>query len=487
MQIAYKETKNNSKTFIVDSVYYHSSYSPEKEAERFVSSINFSTPPQNLYVIESGLDYSYTFLKTKFPDTQIYNVSILNELDNAKTNSINYKNLSVHFENQESESILNSQIICWPTAEKLFQNEISCIFSAYKQAFEFAKTVLITKQFFEKKWFKNSIHFIKNVKQITSFDSINENILVVASGPSLRQNLKIIKENQNKFIIFALSSAINPLIKNGIIPDLCLSTDGGFWATKHLYPLIKNNIPLAVAAEGALPKQIFTSNTIIPLVYDQGLASKLYKTLDLPFVMAESCPTVSETAIKLASQITDKNVYIAGLDLSTRKGFTHCQPNILELENSLKDNRIKPSIHRITLSEINSKNSLQAYKTSLSYGKFDNSFRIIDDQITTKLESMKEIYTDNFINIVNNLPEIKCKNILKTSISINEENRKKLIEKTLKFIQNENNSDYWNKSLYPLDYSVMSHFSEEEQKEKILDIENKNNDYIEKLRKLINE
>lgn len=488
LEITFKEAKNNSRTFLINSVYYHSAYDPQKEASRFVESINFTTPPEILYVIESGFDYCTSQLKEKFQETKIINISIIrNKEIPLKENEIFYEDFSTHLEKQESESVINSQIVCWPVAEKLFTTEISSIFNQYKKAFEFAKTVLITKQYFEKKWFKNSIYFLKSANKIASIKKINENILVIASGPSLKENLSFIKENQNKFIIFALSSAINPLLKNGITPDLCLSTDGGFWATKHLYPLVKNNIPLAVAIEGAFPKQLFNSHTLIPLVYEQGLASILYKSLNLPFVKAQSCPTVSETAIKLASEITSKSVYIAGLDLSCRKGFAHCQPNILELENSLKDNRLKPAMNRIALSEINSKSSLSAYKLSFSYGKFSNCFRIIDSQITTHLDSMTEINSLEFQNKTNGIQEIKSKNILTAETHINDKEKSTFISKINSFIEENSKTDFWNRNLYPLDYSVISHFSPSEQKEKLIEIMNKNNDYVQNLRKLINE
>ncbi len=55
--------------------------------------------------------------------------------------------------------------------------------------------------------------------------SANSRIMVVGSGPSLENDLDWIRVNQDRFIIFAVHSAIKILVKNGIIPDFQFAID----------------------------------------------------------------------------------------------------------------------------------------------------------------------------------------------------------------------------------------------------------------------
>ena len=66
MQLEFSKAKDGSKTFSADGVFFHSTYSPYKEAERYLQSINFSFEPQYIFLIEPGLSYLNTIIKKSF-------------------------------------------------------------------------------------------------------------------------------------------------------------------------------------------------------------------------------------------------------------------------------------------------------------------------------------------------------------------------------------------------------------------------------------
>ena len=71
---------------------------------------------------------------------------------------------------------------------------------------ERAKTLLITRQYFEKKWLLNSCNFLKYHNKLLTLNSpINKDAVIISSGPSLIPFLKTLKENQDKFFIICLS------------------------------------------------------------------------------------------------------------------------------------------------------------------------------------------------------------------------------------------------------------------------------------------
>lgn len=65
-----------------------------------------------------------------------------------------------------------------------------------------------------------------------SLKSLNERIpkdipaIIVAAGPSLDRNLLKLKAAKGKAFMIAVDSALRPLVRNGIIPDICISIDG---------------------------------------------------------------------------------------------------------------------------------------------------------------------------------------------------------------------------------------------------------------------
>ena len=50
--------------------------------------------------------------------------------------------------------------------------------------------------------------------------------IIVAAGPSLDKNILELKKAKGKAFIIAVDSALRPLVRNGIIPDICISIDG---------------------------------------------------------------------------------------------------------------------------------------------------------------------------------------------------------------------------------------------------------------------
>ena len=66
MQVDYSVAKDNSRTFSINGVFFHSTYSPQKEAQRFVDSLECIIKPEIVFLIEPGLDYFSGYLKQKF-------------------------------------------------------------------------------------------------------------------------------------------------------------------------------------------------------------------------------------------------------------------------------------------------------------------------------------------------------------------------------------------------------------------------------------
>ena len=269
----------------------------------------------------------------------------------------------------------------------------------------------------------------------------------------------MIKENQNKFFIICLSSAIPVCYYNQIRPDLCLSTDGGYWAGQHLKKLLKMDTILAASSESYCPKNILKKAKILPLDYKEGISSTLFNQLSLNHIEAKRNGTVSGTALELAISLSFFDIFFFGLDLSCSISYQHTLPNELELNNSLSDNKINSLEKRAFISSRNSQ-SLEIYKEWFKTKNIQNRnvYRIIeDDEKQNTLGNIHDISIKDFCNRIDKNPKIYKKEIIfYSNAKINNIVSKNTI---LSLIKEENSK----KLLFPLDFVSLQHNKDNQQ------------------------
>ena len=407
MQLEYVNAKNESLTCTYNGIYLHSSYNPQSESSRFAETLNIDFIPSNIIVIEPALSYCIKDLKQKFPETKIYSIRFIKDIKPASGELSPEKDF--FFENEiklktelynyfGEENLLNTFFVSWPASIKVFPQENEKVWSVIKELLKDCQSILATRQFFAECWIKNQIKFFLKLKKTRTVNKIDVPVLICASGPGLKRCMPAIKRIQDNFFIIACSSAIKTLLYNKIKPDLCISTDGGFWAKKHLYCLLQENIPLAVTPEAAVPEKLFDKEMVVLLYDDAFEKAVLDKNNSGPdkikYLNAKQNGTISGTAAELALLLTDKNIYAAGLDLESGKGFSHTQPNELELNSSIKDFKLKNTDTRTFAQSLESR-SLEMYRNwfSENSSKFNERFfRVYSEKpYRHKLGSIKDI------------------------------------------------------------------------------------------------
>lgn len=479
MKIDFLNSKNNEKTFQINSIFYHSSYSPEKEAQRFAENINAQNP-SIIFLVEPGFNYTYKFLKEKFPQTKIAAIKLIQELPVQKWDySFNF---SSELQNDliktfSEDQLLSSIMINWPQAEKLFSEDVNAVWQAYKQAMIYAKTVLITREYFEKKWLINSVNFFIYSKKYLIPKTTQKPVIVAASGPSLKNAIPTLKKLRDNFVLVGLSSAITALLKNNLTPDFCMSCDGGFWAQRHLRLLNNKNIPLAISAESFLNKSLLSKLDIIPLDYKDGLSTELFSITNTNNLQARRNGTVSGTALELALNLTNNKVIMCGLDLASVSSFNHTQPNEIEVDNSLFDSRINPLETRIT-PQFYSSESLQIYRDWFcNFPDSNRVLRLIENPNNKKLGTIKDINSSELEEI------LKTQN--KNSILIFTDFKKDFdFTKFKDYILQSIQTEKWQKQLFPISY-IMDENQTEKNKENSL--QKKINEITIKLKEILND
>lgn len=397
--LEYEDTKDSEKTFKINNSYYHSKYSPQKEAERFLDSQTIPYKPSVFFIIEPGFDYLSKLIKNKYPDSKVIKIKIIkNLIENryAWDRILDFDDSLEQIFNSDftEEDFLCSQLLIWPPAMNFFKEECIQTASYYKKSFEYHKTLLTTCEYFEKKWLINSVNNYKYIKNsICLKTKIEKPVLITASGPSLGKIIPFVKTNRDSFFIMALSSSVKALLTNEIAPDLVLTTDGGYWAGEHLKALQNKNIPVAITSEAYLQKNLLQTSPVLLLNYPDDITGLYNSTKSR--ILASRCGTVSGTALYLAKSLTDKEIYFAGLDLSCGKGFQHIQPNELELNSCKKDFRLKTKNTRLIPGEFNSA-SLEVYlQWFKDLQNIKNVYRVIDNP-KNNLGQIKDISCSSF-------------------------------------------------------------------------------------------
>ena len=462
MKIIIQNAKDGEETAIAEGFYLHSNYAPKKEAQRFVENLSLPYNPSVIIITEPALSYAADFLRNRFPGLRIGVIRYSNYFE--KYNS-KFDFVLNYFEHADFESylegifteeqILTTLFVSWTASAKAFPLEDKNVWTGIKAAMERSKTLLITRQYFEKKWFLNSCRFIKHASKILTFaGKIDKDILIISSGPSLIPFIDIIRENQKKFFIICLSSAISLCIKNQIKPDLCMTTDGGYWAGEHLKILSRQAMPLAMPLEGYCSKALLSKLNILPLDYGDGISSDFVYAAKIPAKKAVRNGTVSGTALLFASNYGSRNIYLAGLDLACRKGFQHAQPNQLEYNSSLQDNRIHTKTGRLTRSELTN-GSLDIYRNWFISNPLNTEkreiFRLMEAaDKKNDLGWIKDICSEAFNNYLSEIQDNK-------DFSFTNLNLQKNSDFNLESFFDDKKTEKWKKQIFPLDYVQLSH------------------------------
>ncbi|MCI9176720.1 MAG: motility associated factor glycosyltransferase family protein [Lachnospiraceae bacterium] len=185
-----------------------------------------------------------------------------------------------------------------------------------------------TKMFFSPYQAENFYH---NVQYITTgykafqlWGAIPDDIpaFVVSAGPSLNKNIKELKRAKNKSFIIAVDTAVKPLLREGIVPDMFATLDG-------LKPLElvqteqARNLPLLTMVTAA--HAILDYHTGKKFFYDEGY-EYVQKMFEMNGKRLEGFPTggsVATLAFSLACYVGFRKIIFVGQDLAYTDNRSH--------------------------------------------------------------------------------------------------------------------------------------------------------------------
>lgn len=180
--------------------------------------------------------------------------------------------------------------------------------------------------------------FLNILKKHTTLTLGSKPVLFLAAGLSLVKNISWIRENQDRFIIVALSATLIELEKNNISPDIVTHMDGFDISFEHFKKLqslkfLKDTLFLISARTPKLIVDFLEKENIF--FFENGTNyKKSFGNL--------SAPCIGSVTYLLLLAFEVRELYLLGLDLAidSKSGFTHAQSHFTAIKVNLESANI---------------------------------------------------------------------------------------------------------------------------------------------------
>lgn len=339
---------------------FHSKYNPNREARRFIDARLGNKHPSLILLLAAGECYLVEELKNTFPGSfvavlqpaSIFDDKIMAAPD-AYWSPASGQPASFFLSGILSAGWAQGGIafLEWSPVAEAFPGESAFLRNTILEEIKKENALSATRSFWASTWLHNSIAFWQT-RTAFAIPSLHDAPIVIAcAGPSLEKTIPFIRMNRKRIILFSVSGAHSILARQGIIPDIVVSTDPGFWANLHLREFTSKSSarsPLLAATPSArIPKSILEKAEIIPL--DSGLVFDRtgFEVSGSESIVTGPSGTVTGIAINLALKLSTAPVFVAGLDLAFLDIFSHAKGYAFESIYSLKSARLSPEYNNI--------------------------------------------------------------------------------------------------------------------------------------------
>ncbi|MBR5305157.1 MAG: motility associated factor glycosyltransferase family protein [Candidatus Gastranaerophilales bacterium] len=214
--------------------------------------------------------------------------------------------------------------------------------NSYKKDIEDIKDVLYQAQRTQGELIGNKNTFLKsapncffqtlcNASEIFKNPNISqlENIykgktaIILCAGPSLKENIEIIKQNQDKFVIFALNPTLKILQKEGIEPDFIVAIENKNIISQFENVNINNSYLIVEPFTNHRILKLKKGNLFSYISIDNFFNYWVLDTLKLKTNL-KSYGTVSYTAFSSAFLMGFDKIIMVGQDLAFKDGSCYC-------------------------------------------------------------------------------------------------------------------------------------------------------------------
>jgi len=435
-----EKSRDGFDVLVIDDKYINSRFSPTSEANNIIHA------GKNLIcVFGLGLGYGlHNILKNNLESIIIVFEPVHEILLQYRQKYINndlLKNRDVLFLNEISSDKIYSYIedvgffsdgrIYYYSNlgyKSLYPEKEVEFYTSVKESFNIITQNILTESNFIPIWTKN---FIFNSSMFEKHPIINpikhdqnDNIaIIVCAGPNLVYDLPIIKKYREKVTIFAVDTAIKPLVSYNINPDFVISLDGQFYSFEDFIKNPDEEIififdVLSYPQAARLNKNIYF--TITENIFKNSIIEYFSKKNNLEEFGIYTGGTVSDYTLSFALNLGFKNIYFSGLDLSFPDLLTHSKASpyyekFMRLQNYFETPETN-IIKAISKRKIKDSKSKIKDKKLLSDFVLENYALYIDNFV--KINKLDNIYNSVYHGLqIDGLKNVDLEILLKDSIS----------------------------------------------------------------------
>lgn len=334
-----EKSKSGYYTLKYNNKYIHSKYDPIGESKRFVEA-NKHLIKENIVVIGLGLGYHIEeMLRISEGKSKIYvfegSEDVIAYCETINLKLFNNKNIEIigpkdkDFDKKLAEKInmVEDIMIYTPSLQSLeeINEELYVMIKDYKLS---RYSIYKNEELLEINYKQNLKQDYKNIRiLIEIFKNNSKSYIITSAGPSLDNEMKILKENREEFIIVCVGSALRTLMNNEIVPDIIVIIDGQEIVKDQLRDYETINVPLcflSTASRWAVGNY-------------KGPKYMFYNSIGEDEIIIETGKTVAMAAINIAIKCGAREIIFLGQDLAyvDNKGHTETFEKIYGVKDFL--------------------------------------------------------------------------------------------------------------------------------------------------------
>ncbi len=351
---------------IFNGLHLHSGYNPEREAQKFVLSQLGSRVPATVLVVGPGLGYIGAELRRRGAFTvhvflSAFTYSAAVERGDAAWHPRSDDDAMAlsAAESQDAvslrsflRSVLNDtdtvglEVISWSPCLEAFPAQAERALSTVADVVRESNANLTTIAAFGVRWFRNLCANFRDIGSLRTTPSTCHEVVLVAAGPSLEAAIPTLQElfhaNRPELEIWAVGTALRPLIAAGVAPRMVITSDASYFALEHLNA--ERSSPAYCIAAPLTAARGLARRAALQVVLNQGsiIEQDLYSNCRLPSIYLPANGTVAGTALELALRVCSGRVVLVGLDLGYRDIQPHARPHSFEHYLWRQESRLQP-------------------------------------------------------------------------------------------------------------------------------------------------
>lgn len=342
-------------------IHLNSPYDPVREAARFLNRTTISMSPTLCLVLGDTLPYLREALRARYPAARIASVYYHDDFPEivrthfpgsppdsewSPSSPRDLRNYLLDlFEESEPDGIAVFQ---WPPAATAFPETAATVSATVQQVFREAAGGWLTSAGFARAWLHNLFVNFLTIDAWHLLDSHAAPVVVAASGPSLADAIPLLARCREHLSLVALPSSLKALTEAGLVPDLLVTVDAGYWAQLHLRSL-STELPTPVVLPLTASRGIWR-RPVKPVVVSSGsyIETALFQIAGMSPFEILATGTVAASALELAREWTTGPIVAAGLDLCYDGLREHVSPHTFDAFHQSQVTRTAPLLTTLT-------------------------------------------------------------------------------------------------------------------------------------------